>query len=54
MTFTDHVYATKSGVDLELRVFPARKPGRAPWLFWSHGGAFLFCYHQGEPRPRSF
>jgi hypothetical protein len=51
MSFSDHVYATKHGVDLELRVFPARVragPGeKAPWLFWSHGGAFLFCYHHG-------
>jgi len=50
MTFSDHVYATKHGVELELRVFRARglKEGeKAPWLFWSHGGAFVFCYHWG-------
>lgn len=50
MPFTDHVFATKSGVDLELRVFPARnvKAGdKVPYVMHVHGGAFVFCDHRG-------
>ena len=37
--FSDHVYATKHGLDIPLRIWPAPDPGpKAPWLLWIHGG----------------
>ncbi|WOO85147.1 Non-reducing polyketide synthase andM [Vanrija pseudolonga] len=44
--FTDHVYAVKHGVELRLRVWPSASPDPAPWVLWSHGGAWLFGLHE--------
>ncbi|GMK58630.1 hypothetical protein CspeluHIS016_0600720 [Cutaneotrichosporon spelunceum] len=41
--FTDHVYATVHGVDLPLRVWPAkgaRGGAKVPWVLWIHGGGY--------------
>jgi hypothetical protein len=36
--FSDHVYKISHGVEVPLRVWPAKGKDRAPWLFWIHGG----------------
>jgi acetyl esterase/lipase len=54
---SDHQYASKHGVPLWLRVFPA--PARAdgdsgrgrPWMFWTHGGGYVAGEHW---RPRAW
>ncbi|CAK9783436.1 alpha/beta-hydrolase [Cutaneotrichosporon oleaginosum] len=44
--FSDHIFATKHGVDLRLRLWPSPVNSPSPWLLWSHGGAFLFGMHE--------
>lgn len=36
--FSDHVYKVAHGVEVPLRVWPAKGRDKAPWLFWIHGG----------------
>jgi acetyl esterase/lipase len=48
--FSDHTYATKHGVKLDLRVWPAEGldgdgHGPAPWILYTHGGAFAAGKH---------
>jgi acetyl esterase/lipase len=45
--FTDHVFKTVNGVELELRVWPAdpAPSGRAPWVIWTHGGGYTAGRH---------
>ncbi|KAI9633337.1 Alpha/Beta hydrolase protein [Dioszegia hungarica] len=45
--FTDHTYATKHGVALDLRIFPSQTPSStpAPWVLYTHGGAFAAGKH---------
>lgn len=43
---SDHVFATKHGVDLRLRIFAKEDgPRGAPWLLFIHGGAFTTGQH---------
>lgn len=52
--FSDHIYATKHGVDLGIRVWtsPVATPA-SPWVLWSHGGAFMAATHH-TPMPWLF
>jgi acetyl esterase/lipase len=57
--FSDHIYATKHGVDLPLRLFPSTSVSASassssdsssasaanPYIIWIHGGAFTFGRH---------
>lgn len=53
--FTDHVYATKSGVPLWLRIYPVPHffaptsntdtTSGLPWFLWIHGGAYCAGEH---------
>lgn len=39
--FTDHVVKVEHGVPVTVRVWPGKTTshsGKAPWLFWMHGG----------------
>ncbi|KAL1405927.1 hypothetical protein Q8F55_007607 [Vanrija albida] len=59
--FTDHIYATKHGVELSLRVWradPTRPDGTPaggtehnpqPWILWAHGGGFTGGTHYVPP-----
>lgn len=44
---SDHVFAIKHGVEIPLRIFPCSTPraGKAPWLLYIHGGAFMTGQH---------
>lgn len=46
--FSDHTFATKHGVALDLRVWPADKDTTSPsspWILYVHGGAFCGGKH---------
>lgn len=48
--FSDHTFATKHGVDLTLRLWPApNSPSNAPWILWTHGGAWCTGSHYAPP-----
>ncbi|KAK0609509.1 Alpha/Beta hydrolase protein [Bombardia bombarda] len=45
--FIDHVFASCSGTELSLRIWPADPPvsSPAPFLIWTHGGGWLGGHH---------
>ncbi|WWC72968.1 uncharacterized protein I206_106932 [Kwoniella pini CBS 10737] len=51
--FIDHIAGQALGIDLPLRIWPAvkkdgeigRELGKRPWVFWIHGGAFMYGKH---------
>lgn len=46
--FSDHTFATKHGVSLDLRVWPAGQSSTSPsspWILYVHGGAFCGGKH---------
>lgn len=43
--FSDHTFAVKHGVKLDLRVWPAEVSSPAPWVLYVHGGAFAAGKH---------
>ncbi|KAK4160626.1 putative isoprenylcysteine alpha-carbonyl methylesterase ICMEL2 [Cladorrhinum sp. PSN259] len=45
--FTDHSFASTSGTDLGVRVWPAKTPvdGPAPFAIWTHGGGWFGGFH---------
>ncbi|WOO85203.1 Non-reducing polyketide synthase ausA [Vanrija pseudolonga] len=52
--FSDHVYATKHGVELGIRVWLSPvATSTSPWVLWSHGGAFMAATHH-TPMPWLF
>lgn len=38
---SEHVYREVDGVGVPLRIWPAAKAGRRPWVFWIHGGGIM-------------
>lgn len=48
--FSDHVFATKHGISLALRLWPAPKSSPStPWILWTHGGAYCAGAHYAPP-----
>ncbi|KAL7903690.1 Alpha/Beta hydrolase protein [Trichoderma velutinum] len=45
--FTDHVFLSRSGVELAVRIWPADPPtsSPAPFATWTHGGAAMAGHH---------